>query len=133
MSTVKSSPAKLEAAEKAMEKYKSIIQAMHAKTAEEEEAMRAMDDTMERVKTLGIEGDCAAAEALIVEAEKRYFDAILETTTLFEESLKAQWAMRVACAVAGPKVYGHYYGCEDRAAERAAKRACTPRYAYDSD
>ena len=116
MSTV--SPVKLEAAVavaavvKAIEKYNAIEVSLVKKTEEEVRALRTMDGTSERIRTLGIEGDCAAADALIEEVNNLYVEAILETVAMGEVSLEAQKEMMGAFAAAGMSgsyAFKHYY------------------------
>ena len=115
MSTVSSSPAKmLEAAVKAIEKYNAIEASLMKKTAEKEEPRGAMDDARARVEEEADEGgDVAAAEALLVEAEKLYADAASNEMEMFEEFFEAKEALSVAFAAAGMRgseVFAHYYG-----------------------
>jgi hypothetical protein len=72
-----------------------------------------MDAARERIRTLGIEGDCAAADALIDEVDKRYVDAMLEAMDMFQESVEAEREMKavfVAAGMRGSEAFAHYYG-----------------------
>ena len=97
---------------KAIEKYNAIEVSLVKKTEAEVRALRTMDGTSERIRTLGIEGDCAAADALIEEVQNLYVEAILETVAMGEVSLEAQQEMMGAFAAAGMSgsyAFKHYY------------------------
>ena len=113
MSTFSSSKARLEAAVNAIQWYNAIEGLLTKRTEEEAEALRAMDGARERIRTLGIEGDCAAADALIDEVDKRYVDAMLETMEQFQAFVEAQREMKavfVAAGMRGSEAFAHYYG-----------------------
>ena len=155
MSTVsssRSSPAKkLEAAVKAIERYNAIEASLMKTSAEKEETRGAMDDARARVEEEA--DDVAAAEALLVEAEKLYADAASNEMEMFEEFFEAKEALSVAFAAAGMRgseVFAHYYGSvvpstaetkemvartvlEEEAAEKAAAEAAAEKAAAETE
>ena len=113
MSTFSGKKAMLEIAVKAIEKYNASEALLMKRTEEEAEALRAMDGARERIRTLGIEGDCAAADALMEGVDKRYDDAMLETIEVFQESADVEREMKaafVAAGMRGSEAFAHYYG-----------------------
>ena len=114
MSTVSSSAAKLAAIVKVMEKRQSIEESLHAKEAEQEEAMDAMDAARERAEAFGCVGKAPPeAQALLVAAEQLYVDKAAEKMEKFFELMDGDDELSVACAAAGMReseAFAHYYG-----------------------
>ena len=155
MSTVSSSAAKLAAVVKVIEKRQIIVESLHAKEAKQEEAMDAMDAARERAEAPEAG---AAAEALLVVAEKLYVDTAAEKMDLLLDLMDDDDELSVACAAAGMReseAFAHYFGSvvestpetrhmvartakaeadeedEDMKEERRVKRSCYDDYGSD--
>jgi len=97
-----------------IEKHKSIVESLHAKEAEQEEAMDAMDAARERAEAFGCVGKAPPeAKALLVVAEQLYADKATEKMQLLFKLMDGDDELSVACAAAGMReseAFAHYFG-----------------------
>ena len=115
MSTVSSPPTiMLAAIVKVIEKRERIVESLHAKEAEQEEAMDAMDAARERAEAFGCVGKAPPeAKALLVVAEQLYVDKAAEKMELLFKLMDCDDELSVACAAAGMReseAFAHYFG-----------------------